>query len=796
MARIALRMTECFAFRGNALLARRYVTPIVLTLIVIAFFAPVVVLGHAFYLKDAQLVVYPTRLLLRSRLLAFELPQWLPYLDMGMPFLANPSNGVLYPLNLVLLLPAPWCVGLFIVSHTVIAIIGAWGLLRSLRVTAAAAAVGAIAFALGGYMISLTWVANYMMSLAWLPVVALMALRSMRSGRISDAALTGLVWAVQILSGEPQGVVLTGWFVAALVIGFPSRPTRKWRQIVLLGFSTVIAICVALPQILPALELIPRSRRAAGIQLSEASHWSLHPLRLLELLVPNLFGNPIHFDEFLGFFMDDEGSQLHRDPWIASPYLGSAVLLFAVVALVATRTRHRHWVRSLGVLLVLSVLLAVGRHTPLFALYFEHVPMAQLFRYPAKFFGLPAVILPFLGAAGFDAWRSKPSMRLPWYCALVFLIAMLLGLAASPSAARALHELRPVVTVQAAAHTLRKALCIELGLFTVVGVILLLARRKPWRIYPLILVSIAAIQVIRANLGAYAAVPGHIYSEPSLAKRIRAQTPVGESSRMMHEVAALDIDGLNSADGSVQAQAITDSLMKDLGIVYGIGYADSYVSSEEGAKFEFWRNLGPWRRQMLDVFGVRHLVLSPQIPIAEGSGLHLLDGIGPIGAVVYENPSALPFAYGVAGVRVVSNQAEAELAVRDPRVARGVLAVVDGSDTEIQSNYQTERIGACHLIAPLGDRIDLDCDLRKDGYVVVNASHHPNFSAELDRVSAPILRANAFVMALKVPTGKHRLSFEYSEASFAPACAASLFTCLLCLLLVYRTSQIPKDRRC
>ena len=97
----------------------------------------------------------------------------------------------------------------------------------------------------------------------------------------------------------------------------------------------------------------------------------------------------------------------------------------------------------------------------------------------------------------------------------------------------------------------------------------------------------------------------------------------------------------------MQAQAITNSLIKDLGIVYGIGYADSYISSEEGAKFEFWRNLGPWRRQILDVFGVRHVILSPQVPIREDSELQPLDGIGPIGAVVYENLNALPFAYGV-----------------------------------------------------------------------------------------------------------------------------------------------------
>ncbi len=794
MPRLGLTPIDRSRVRLNAPSTRKYLAPLLLTLLVIAFYAPVVLLGRAFYLKDAQLVVYPMRLLLRSRLLAFELPQWLPQLDMGMPFLANPSNGVLYPLNLLLLLPAPWCVGVFIVSHAVIAIVGAWCLLRMLRVTPSASAVGAIAFALGGYMVSLTWVANYMMSLAWLPLVALTALRAQRSGRTSDAALAGLVWALQILSGEPQGVVLTGWFVVALAVAFPCRLKQKLRRLLSVGVSVGFAICVALPQILPALELIPRSRRAAGILLSEASHWSLHPLRLLELLVPNLFGNPIRFDEFLGYFMDNEESLLNRDPWIASPYFGSAVLMFAVVGLLASRARHRYWVRALGLLLILAILLALGRHSPVFALYFRHVPMAQYFRYPAKIFGLAAAILPLLGAAGIDAWRSKPTLRLPSTVALLSGVVLLSGLVLSPIAARALHERRPAITVDEATRILRHALTFELVFVILVAVLLVLARRSFHRIHLVLLLGVAGLEIVYSNWGAYATVPARVYAEPELAKKLRASTPSGEPARMMHDVAALDIPEIASASGFVQAEAISNSLMKDLGVNFGISYADSYLSSEEGTKYEFWRNIGPFRRQMLDVFGVRYLVLPSHLPIGAASELHALHGIRPIGAVVYENTHALPFAYVVSTVMRVNSQDEAQLVLRDPRVARGLLAVVDGLGSELKSDNAPERIGGCHLKAPPNDRMLLECDLHKAGYVIVNASYHPNFSAKVDNASAPILRANAFVMALMVSPGKHQLELEYSEGSFAPACVASLCCCMLCLLLLYRTHRMSQGR--
>lgn len=763
---------------------RRWLGPLLLTLLVLAFYAPVV-LGRCFYLKDAQRVVYPTRLFLRERLLAFDLPEWLPHLDMGMPFLANPSNGVLYPLNLLLLLPAPYCVGWFVVVHALIAILGAWALLRALRLRAVAAALGATSFALGGYMVSLTWVPNYMMSLAWLPVVAWLVLRSQRNNRLEHAGYAGLVWAIQILCGEPHGVVLTAWFVVALVIAQPGCTTSFWRRLLLLGTSVGIACAVAMPQILPALELIPRSRRSAGIPLTEASHWSLHPLRLLELLVPELFGNPIHFDRFLGYFMDDEGSVMHRDPWLVSPYLGSLVLLFAIAGLVGPRSRHRRWVRVLGVLLLGSLLLALGRHTPFFAAFFRHVPGAALFRYPAKYFGLCAAILPLLGAAGFDAWLGYPLRRQYWYTLVGF--ALLLGVTAlvAPWAGSKLHDLRPSIASTTATKTILEGLGIEAGLLVACVVALVYARHQPRRsVGPLL--AVATLQIVRANVGAYATVPAQIYSEPALAKQLRAATPKGEPTRMMTDVAALDIAALDSAPGSVQAQAFTSALLKDIGIVYGIDYADSYISSEEGFKYEFWRTIGPYRRQMLDVFGIRHVVLPTEVPVPVESGLRRMSVSSPIGANLYENPSALPFAHAVGCMRAVDSQVAAAQALSDPQIALGLCGVAEGIDPGHEQATTAQRVGDCRLVAPVTDRLEIECELLRDGYVIVNESHHPNFGALLDGQATTLLRANAFVMATPMPAGKHRLVLMYREGSLLLASVTSLFAMAICVLLGLR----------
>ena len=642
-------------------------------------------------------------------------------------------------------------------------------------------------------MVSLTSISNYMMSLAWLPLVGLCAVRSWRSGRLSDTALTGLVWAFQISCGEPQGVLLTGWFLLALGLSVPTSWKQRGRAMAMLGLALVLALCLAMPQILPALELIPRSRRANGINLIEASHWSLHPLRLLELFAPGLFGSPFDFDHYLGFFMDDEGGAFHRDPWLASPYLGSLSIALVVFATCKPRTRHKRWTRGLTLLLAVALCLALGRHTPAFGLYFNSVPGAQFFRYPAKFFGLCAALLPLLAAAGADAWLDKPQLRSKQLAAVAALpLALVIGFACSGVAGNALERLRPEATALHATATLHWALASELCLFLLSALVLYGVYRVRRSFLPVTLLLLSTLQIVRANLSAYQTVPNDAYNEPRLARELRGLTHQGGVTRVMQGVAQLGLAGLDSAPAAVRARALTGSLMMDLGVAYGIGYARAYISSEEGAKYSFWSHLGPFQRQMLDVFGVRFLLLPSSLEIAADPELHELPGHENLGLHVFENRSALPFAFPVPTVAAVDTLAQAMLAVRDPRVARGKLAIVDREagpldalDSTITGNTATTS-GQCELVAPLADTIDVGCTLTRPSFVVVNASQHPKWSAWVGDRPVAIIRSNALVMGVPVAAGRQHIHFEYAEPSLPIGLAVSLFTLFIVLLLAYR----------
>lgn len=766
--------------------------PCALAVVVLLFYAPVVFAGRVFFLKDAQLVVYPIRLALRRRLLQLDVPEWLPELDLGLPFVADPANGVLYPLNALLLLPAPWSVGLFIVLHAVIAAAGSWWLLRTLRVSRAASVVGALGFALGGYMVSLTWISNYMMSLAWLPLVSLAALGTMRTGKLGYVAATGATLALQVLSGEPQGVFLTGWFVLALAFTYPLPHPLRWRRVALLCVSLAIAACIAMPQILPTLELLPRSRRASGIDLPQALHWSLHPLRLVELVAPWIYGNPIDFDEFLGFFMNDEGGPFHRDPWIATPYFGSVAVVFVVLAAVWGRTRHRWWVRSLLVLSAFVVLLALGRHTPVFAVYFETVPGARLFRYPAKFYGLVSVTLPFIAAAGIDAWTSSRRLQRPFLVGVVVLVTALAALlGASGAIGEELAALRESVAEDSATWTVRSALLWEIALVVVVAAALVVCRRAAPRWVPAAVVGGLTLQLLAVNVRAYETADGGVFSGvPELARKVLSTTPEGNVPRVLHGLPAVNVNSFDSLPGDERARHLAEALMMNVGIAHGVGYAQAYTSADEGEKRHLWEEAAAWRRALMDTYGVGHVVLPSDVAVDAASGLERVLELESVGAAAYLNRRALPFAYVASDAVPARDVREALHSLRSPLVSGGVVASVEGLEGPGPTRPpESRQVTACRLLAVPSDDVRVACESRQPGWVVVNASHHPNWQARVGGQSVPVHRANAMVMAVPIPAGAHEIELSYREPSLPIGLAAGAFVALLCVLLVVRDAS-------
>ena len=118
----------------------------------------------------------------------------------GIPFLADPSYGPLYPLNLFFLLfrpeNSPRALRYFIVLHHVLLYVGGFLLARELRARPSLCALGGLLFAWCGFAMSGDNLVHILGSQAAMPFFFLLWRRALRRGRAGpEIALAALALA-------------------------------------------------------------------------------------------------------------------------------------------------------------------------------------------------------------------------------------------------------------------------------------------------------------------------------------------------------------------------------------------------------------------------------------------------------------------------------------------------------------------------------------------------------------------------------------------------------------------------
>jgi len=178
---------------------------------VVLLYGDVLLTDSTLFLRDIGPYNLPVKELWRDRVLHGGLPQWLPNLGLGLPYLADPANHSLYPLNAIMLLPFPWGLELFVFAHVIIVGIGTVRLSRTLGSGSMGAFVAGASFGLGGYVLSLaTTNFFYTTSSAFLPWVIWASLRlrtAPHAGR-GVALLAGLL-GLQFLGGDFQAAAMS-----------------------------------------------------------------------------------------------------------------------------------------------------------------------------------------------------------------------------------------------------------------------------------------------------------------------------------------------------------------------------------------------------------------------------------------------------------------------------------------------------------------------------------------------------------------------------------------------------------
>ena len=243
-----------------------------------------------------------------------------------------------------------------------------------------------------------------------------------------------------------------------------------------------------MPHALTTVGYIAQTGRAHGVDMDATTAWSVHPLRLLELVAPGFMGNANQYDSYLGYFLYDGAEGLPM-PWILSPYLGSLSIAFAVAAFTGLRAQNKKTAIAITSVTLFALLLSMGRYTPVFGIYHKLMPGTGFVRYPAKFFPLFSLGLSLLAAFGLDAclkWKQNRDRSLPGAIAAgaVICSATLIGTLFSGQIGKSLSKVSYWIEVgqEKAIDTVKGALMLEAGvsMALLLGLILVGLKKSRW----------------------------------------------------------------------------------------------------------------------------------------------------------------------------------------------------------------------------------------------------------------------------------------------------------------------------
>ncbi|HEY7409247.1 MAG TPA: YfhO family protein [Vicinamibacteria bacterium] len=790
---------------------RRLFWPLGLVALATAAVAGVFTTSRLFFVRDLAAYFWPHHLWLRRVLGAGELPLWSPEPALGYPAHADPALQLFFwpTLPLRLLLPAVVGFNVSVALPYPVAALGMWTFLRR-RSSPAASAVGALAFALSGPVLSLASCTNLAWCAALLPWILWCVDAVASQGGARAHAALALLLATSFFAGEP--LAFGGSLALAVAYAFVSPEGAAAARLRATGRAAgacATALLLAAVQLLPLIALTAGSVRGAG-RLEDGYH--LHPLRLLEAVAPFVLGNYLGTVTEMGPWLVPLSGG--RDPYLFSLYCGIGALALAAAAMASRR--RRGWALFWAAVAAVAVVLSLGGHTAAYPAL-RSLPGGHLFRYPAKFALFGAAGLAALAAAGFDA-TFPPDRREPRARRLALAVlggtAVLAGLAtlgtrmAAADAAAVLASLagtaargRPEDAMTWLAASLSSAAprlaVLSLGLAALAG---LGSSPRPraglarggW-------VAVLALDLLAANGGLNPTMPARRLGEPAWLEATRAHPEsrvfvaqsLASSSpdpdlppRLVHAPHVPPVQAL-AVYGAVlprfpAAWGVREVLSTDLTGLQPLAHLlalETYEASDRESRTLFLRRAG-----------VRYHLL-PRPPFPGAPARARLADFAPL--ALYEDAAAEPPAALVPAARLEREAAGAIRRLFDRGHDPAAVVVLD--DPAAVRPGAGAPGGTAEVVRRSANGLWLRAEVPAGGaYLLVLEGYAPGWRATVDGRPAPVLRANGLFRALWLDAGAHEVALRYRpRALLAGAVVTALTAAALLALCGARRAAAP-----
>ncbi|MEI6127180.1 MAG: YfhO family protein [Pseudomonadota bacterium] len=797
---------------------KKNILPIILLFfLTLLYFAPVVFTDKTFIARDNYIFYNPRQSFAAETLRSGSFPLWNPYIACGVPFQANLQNSIFYPLSAIYyLLTFQKGFKYFIVLHYFLGAFFMFLLARMWGCSRKAAFISGLVFAFGGYLASINDNVAFLTSGIWLPLILLSQHCALRSGTFFFTILTGIAVAMQVFAGDASFFLLSSListFIYTLLWPYmqagtqPCKKAKTWTQ-----FIVTWAIGLALPavQLVPFVEFVMHTPRFKGLSFEQAGNWSYHPLEMLQLIVPYIFGCSVPETRWFG--------QL----WLDTFYIGVFPLIFAVLFIFYGKTRIKYFIITL---LTTSLFLAMGKYNPCFIYLYHYVPGISMLQFPVKFLFLAAFSLAIMAGGGVDCicrlFSARDSLLkilkiLTAFLALLTLCLLgatfftdscykyFLSVYPQTEYAKAIADNEFFLLYQGVSI----AICL-IGLF----IFILWAVVKKWIMPPVFMMLISVF--IFADLY-FVGKPKDPYVSESLfyeqnrtiqyLKQDSSDFRVYSLARFQSKRSFLHVYYLpfervyralkeslqantNMYDRIYSAEEYSDLLNNDFYDVFGpveFYFSEGMTNSDNAA----------YCRKVFSLLNVKYIV-SPFAIKDFGFNL-VLDG--PI--KVYQNPGVLPRAFFVDRLSIVNSEDDVVSNMKKQSYIPGEVAYITSRESQkINKDLVSWKAfdsaipfdGSAEIIDNKPNRVLLRARANRQVFLILSDTFYPGWRAWDNGVEVSILKVNHTLRGLLISEGDHEILFMFKPVTFIAGMyisLAALTGVIVCLVLLIKNRAL------
>jgi len=672
----------------------------------------------------------------KEQLLSGSIPLWNPYYYCGHPFIANPQTFIFYPFTLLyLVLSLPWAVNIDTLGHLYLAAMGAYCFVFIITQSKSAGLAAGTVYSFSGYFMDNIYAGHLTMlhTAALLPWIFYFIEKAYKTKRPYFLLISGLIFGLQILSGEPQNSYYTALFLTMYFFiryfstyqSFGRKPFKLFGVYFVLIF--IVAFGISVIQILPSLEFMSLSDRAKNTY-EFATYMSFPPQNFFTFLVPR------------------PQTDLLNTFWELSGYLGILSIVLAVTG--AVFSKQRQHTCCFGIMLFIAATIMLGRYTPIYQLYYKWLPGISTFRIPARCLVIFVFFMAALVGLGVQQLNESQLTRKRQLFTMTFLTILLLSLFGGAK----------VLGVPLVSKEILLATAFVISAFVILNVPRFM---KNTRLVPVFLIVVLFLDLYFA------------YSH---------QTPKQNQNNLLQKY---NFELLFERDSGFNR--VNLPLVASRGMKFHYYNINGYTPIVLDDYFRFVHSMANLAEPQLDRHTLSLKLYQPDLVFSSkilGVKYAMVTAKTERELSLLVAPQVMPRAVLVRDAIVLPDLEEHLSYLKRPDFdpQRQVLlesAPRNNSSPISDTNDILGKDDIVEITQYQPNRINLKSISHSNTYLVLSELFYPGWHVYVDGRKAPILRADFLLRAVSLTPGRHDIVFVYRPVSFLAGAALSTLTILL-----------------